>query len=320
MPVNMPENLADGCMIALTGPTASGKTQAAMALADRYPVSLISMDSAMVYRGMDIGTAKPSLEELADYPHALIDIRAPHETYSVAEFVQDADEAVQQALDQGRLPMLVGGSMLYLKGFREGIAPMPAADQGLRQKLSDEARRRGTRVLYERLQKLDPDAAAHIHPNNFSRIQRALEVYAVSGEPISEHWSAAKDVSERLGVRLLEFGIEPESRAALHARIEARLDQMLEAGFIDEVAGLKDRVSMHVDLPSMRAVGYRQVWEHLDGLSSEEEMREKVLAATRQLAKRQLTWMRGWPELETLSWESGTNLASQIVAKVELTD
>jgi tRNA dimethylallyltransferase len=312
--------MADNFMVALTGPTASGKTEAAMALADRHPISLISMDSAMVYQGMDIGTAKPSPEELEKYPHALIDIRKAHETYSVAEFVDDADEAVRRILGEGRVPMLVGGSMLYLKAFREGIAPMPAADQDVRQKLSDEARRRGTKALYERLQKLDPAAAARIHPNNFSRIQRALEVHALSGEPISEHWSAARDVKERLGVRLLEFGVEPDSRAALHARIERRLDKMLAEGFIDEVAALKRRISMHVDLPSMRAVGYRQIWEHLDGLTSYEEMREKALAATRQLAKRQLTWMRGWPGLLTMTRETGTNLASQIVAKMELTD
>ena len=312
--------MAEKFMIALTGPTASGKTQAAMALADRYPVSLISMDSAMVYRGMDIGTAKPSPEELEKYPHALIDIRGPHEIYSVAEFVEDADAEVRRILAAGRVPMLVGGSMLYLKAFRDGIAPMPAADQEVRQRLSDEARRRGTAVLYERLQKLDPEAAARIHPNNFSRIQRALEVLAVSGEPISEHWAAARNVQQRLGVRLLEFGIEPETREALHARIEARLDEMLAAGFIDEVARLKSRISMHVDLPSMRAVGYRQVWEHLEGRSSYEEMREKALAATRQLAKRQLTWMRGWSELLNMTRDSGNRLAAQIVAKTELTD
>jgi tRNA dimethylallyltransferase len=306
-------------IVALTGPTASGKTQAAMALADRYPISLISMDSAMVYRGMDIGTAKPNAEELEKYPHALIDLRSPHETYSVAEFVDDADEEVRRILAAGRIPMLVGGSMLYLKAFREGIAPMPAADQKVRQQLSDEARRHGTEVLYERLKKLDPQAASRIHPNNFSRIQRALEVIALSGAPISEHWLDAKDVQERLGVRLLEFGIEPESRAALHARIEARLDRMLAEGFVDEVAGLKSRISMHVDLPSMRAVGYRQIWEHLDGLTSFDEMRGKTLAATRQLAKRQLTWMRGWPELLTMTRKSGTALASQIVAKMGLT-
>lgn len=311
--------MAEDFMIALTGPTASGKTQAAMAMADRHPISLISMDSAMVYQDMDIGTAKPSAEELEKYPHALVNIRKAHETYSVAEFVEDADTEVRRILAEGRVPMLVGGSMLYLKAFREGIAPMPAADQDVRQQLSDEARRRGTEALYERLQKLDPEAAARIHPNNFSRIQRALEVHALSGEPISEHWSAARDVQQRLGIRLLEFGVEPDSREALHARIEQRLDTMLAGGFIDEVAALKSRISMHVELPSMRAVGYRQVWEHLDGLTSYEEMREKALAATRQLAKRQLTWMRGWPELLTLPWESGTNLASQIVAKMELT-
>ena len=307
-------------MIALTGPTASGKTQTAMALADRYPISLISMDSAMVYRGMDIGTAKPSPEELEQYPHALIDVRSPHETYSVAEFVDDADAQARRILGEGRIPMLVGGSMLYLKAFREGIAPMPAADQAVRLRLADEARRDGTEALYRRLQKLDPQAASRIHPNNFSRIQRALEVIALSGAPISEHWVNAKDVSERLGVRLLEFGIEPESRAALHARIESRLNDMLTAGFIGEVAELKSRDGMHVDLPAMRAVGYRQVWEHLDGLTSREEMRQKALAATRQLAKRQLTWMRGWPQLLTMTGESGTALAAQIVAKTELTD
>ncbi|TNF90476.1 MAG: tRNA (adenosine(37)-N6)-dimethylallyltransferase MiaA [Gammaproteobacteria bacterium] len=312
--------MAEDFIVALTGPTASGKTQAAMALADRYPVSLISMDSAMVYKDMDIGTAKPSPQELEQYPHALIDIRKAHETYSVAQFVDDADREVRRILAEGKLPLLVGGSMLYLKAFREGIAPMPAADQEVRQQLSDEAHRRGTRALYERLQKLDPEAAARIHPNNFSRIQRALEVHALSGEPISGHWSAAKSVQERLSLRLLEFGVEPESREALHARIEARLDRMLESGLIDEVAALKRRISMHVDLPSMRAVGYRQVWEHLDGLTSFEEMREKVLAATRQLAKRQLTWMRGWPGLLTMTRQSGNDLASQIVAKVELTD
>ncbi len=312
--------MTDSFVVALTGPTASGKTQAAMALADTYPISLISMDSAMVYRGMDIGTAKPGPEELEKYPHALIDIRSPHETYSVAEFVDDADTEVRRILAAGRVPLLVGGSMLYLKAFREGIAPMPAADPEVRQQLSDEARRHGTEALHQRLQKLDPAAAARIHPNNFSRVQRALEVIALSGAPISEHWLAARDVQERLGVRLLEFGIEPDSRSALHGRIEKRLDAMLAAGFVDEVAALKRRISMHVDLPSMRAVGYRQVWEHLDGQTSYEEMREKTLAATRQLAKRQLTWMRGWPELLTVTWESGTNLASQIVAKMKLTD
>jgi tRNA dimethylallyltransferase len=290
-----------------------------MALADRYPISLISMDSAMVYRGMDIGTAKPTPEQLEKYPHALIDLRAPHETYSVAEFVADADEAVRRVLAQGRVPLLVGGTMLYLKGFREGIAPMPAADAELRRALSDEARRKGTEALHKRLEAVDPRAAARIHPNNFSRIQRALEVHALTGMPISEHWQKAKGVEKRLGAALFEFGIEPDSRAVLHSRIEKRLDAMLAGGFIEEVEGLKRKISMRVDLPSMRAVGYRQVWEHLDGLTTFEEMRERALAATRQLARRQITWMRSWPQLAELTWDSGARLADQIVVKSGLT-
>jgi tRNA dimethylallyltransferase len=311
--------MADPFIVALVGPTASGKTGAAMALADQYPVSLISMDSAMVYRGMDIGTAKPTPEQLEQYPHALVDIRSPHETYSVAEFVEDADREVREVLAGGRVPLLVGGTMLYLKAFREGIAPMPAADAAFRRQLSDEARRLGANVLHARLKKIDPEAAARIHPNNFSRIQRALEVHALTGDPISKHWHEARGVKDRLGATLLEFGIEPESREALHARIEKRLDAMLARGFIDEVAALKSRISMHVDLPSMRAVGYRQVWEHLDGLTTFEEMRERALAATRQLAKRQMTWMRSWPELLELTRDSGARLAEQIVVRSGLT-
>jgi len=301
--------MSDPFIVALVGPTASGKTEAAMALADHYPISLISMDSAMVYRDMDIGTAKPAPDLLKKYPHALIDIRAPHETYSVAEFVADADAEVNRVLAERRVPLLVGGTMLYLKAFREGIAPMPSADQALRRRLLDEARRSGTQALHERLMEIDPAAGARIHPNNFSRIQRALEVHALTGVPISEHWQRAQGVHKRLGAALLEFGIEPESRAELHARIEARLDSMLAEGFVEEVEVLKRRISMHVDLPSMRAVGYRQVWEHLDGLTSFEEMRERILAATRQLAKRQMTWMRSWPELLELTWNSGARLA-----------
>lgn len=311
--------MADPFIVALVGPTASGKTEAAMTLADRYPISLISMDSAMVYRGMDIGTAKPTPEQLEKYPHALIDLRAPHETYSVAEFVADADEAVRGILAEGRVPLLVGGTMLYLKAFREGIAPMPAADAELRRALSDEARLKGTEALHKRLEEVDPRAAARIHPNNFSRIQRALEVHALTGMPISEHWQKAQGVEKRLGAALFEFGIEPDSRAVLHARIEKRLDAMLAGGFIEEVEGLKRKISMRVDLPSMRAVGYRQVWEHLDGLTTFEEMRERALAATRQLARRQITWMRSWPQLAELTWDSGARLADQIVVKSGLT-
>jgi tRNA dimethylallyltransferase len=303
----------DRLIVALTGPTAAGKTEAAMLLADRYPVSLISLDSAMVYRGMDIGTAKPPLEVLERYPHALIDIRDPWETYSVAEFVADADRAVEAALAAGRLPLLVGGSMLYLKAFREGIAPMPAADDQVRARLEVEGERLGTHALHERLQRLDPEAAARIHPNNFPRIQRALEVHALTGRTISSHWRQAAGVEERLGAALLEFGIEPDNRAGLHRRIACRLDDMLEQGLVAEVAALKRVARMHRNLPSMRAVGYRQVWEHLDGLTDEAEMRERILAATRQLARRQLTWMRSWPQLRTLSGAGAAALADEVV-------
>lgn len=288
-------------ILALTGPTAVGKTELALALADRLGVALISMDSAMIYRGMDIGTAKPEPVVLERYPHALIDIRSPSETYSVAEFVEDADTAVRKILYTGRVPLLVGGSMLYLKGFREGIAPMPSADPMVRARLADEARRLGTEALHARLAAIDPQAAALMHPNNFTRIQRALEVHALTGRTISSHWGAARGVEERLGARLIEFAVEPASRGELHEQIARRLEHMLAAGFVEEVAGLKDKVRLHRELPSMRAVGYRQVWDFLDGLVTEAEMRENALAATRQLAKRQLTWIRSWPEVRRLS-------------------
>lgn len=305
----------DRFILALVGPTAAGKTEAAMLLADRHPVSLISLDSAMVYRDMDIGTAKPTAAQLERYPHALIDIRDPHEIYSVAEFIVDADAAVGAAFEAGRVPLLVGGSMLYLKAFREGIAPMPAADPSVRRALEVEAAERGTPALYERLQRLDPEAASRIHPNNFSRIQRALEVHTLTGQTISAHWKKTRGVRDRHGAALLEFGIEPDSRAQLHQRIERRLDTMLALGFVDEVASLKARVRMSRDLPSMRAVGYRQIWDHLDGLVDAAGMRENVLAATRQLARRQLTWMRSWPQLLTLNWGASARLADEIVVK-----
>lgn len=305
-------------IVALVGPTAAGKTEAAMLLADRYPITLISLDSAMVYRDMDIGTAKPTPAQLAQYPHELIDVRDPHEIYSVAEFVEDADGAIRRAFEADRVPLLVGGSMLYLKAFREGIAPMPAADPAVRAALEAEAAAHGNRPLYERLQRLDPDAAARIHPNNFPRIQRALEVHMLSGKTISSHWKTARGVRDRHGAVLLEFGIEPDSRAQLHRRIERRLDAMLAQGFVDEVARLKRRVRMNRDLPSMRAVGYRQIWDYLDGRVDEDGMRENVLAATRQLARRQLTWMRSWPQLLTLTWGTGARLADEIVVKTGL--
>jgi tRNA dimethylallyltransferase len=305
-------------IIALVGPTAVGKTEIAMALADRFPVSLISLDSAMVYRGMDVGTAKPEPELLQRYPHALIDIRDPAESYSAAEYLAAADAVVQASLDRGRTPLLVGGTMLYLKTFREGLAPLPSADPVIRGRLTREAETRGSEALHRRLMEVDPDAASRIHPNNFSRIQRALEVVELTGRPMSSFWGEGSGVAERLGAQLLEFGIDPGDRTALHERIAARFNAMLDQGFVEEVDELKRRGDLHPDLPSMRAVGYRQIWEYLEGGTDMDGMREKALAATRQLAKRQLTWMRSFPDLVRIQWGDKEGIAEQIGERADL--
>lgn len=317
--------MASDLIIALVGPTATGKTDVALELADRFDVALISLDSAMVYRQMDIGTAKPSAELLARYPHALVDIRDPADAYSAADFLRDADAAITEAFAAGRTPVLVGGTMLYLKTFREGLAAMPSADPGIRARLSEEVERHGAVALHARLAVVDPLAAARMHPNNFSRVQRALEVFEISGRPISSFWSESAGVEQRFDARLQEFALEPESRQALHARISARLDAMLAAGFVTEVAGLKARGDLHLGLPSMRAVGYRQVWEYLDQTSEgafeakgerrEEALREKILSATRQLAKRQLTWLRSWAHMNRLEATAAGSRAREIAHK-----
>ncbi|MCB1683064.1 MAG: tRNA (adenosine(37)-N6)-dimethylallyltransferase MiaA [Pseudomonadales bacterium] len=305
-------------VIAITGATATGKTEVAIALADQLPVSLISIDSAMVYRGMDIGTAKPEPNLLTRYPHALVDIRDPADTYSAAEFLQDADAAVETALAAGRVPVLVGGTMLYLRSFREGLGAMPAADAGIRGRLQREAQSGGWGPLYQRLERVDPPAAARIHPNNGNRIQRALEVFELTGRPLSSFWAEDTGATRRLGVRLLEFAIQPDTRSALHTRIEQRLVRMFEAGFVEEVAALYRRGDLSGDLPALRSVGYRQVWEYLDGRFEEAEMQRRCLAATRQLAKRQLTWLRSWPEVQPLVWGDSRHLAGQIAAAAQL--
>jgi tRNA dimethylallyltransferase len=302
-------------IMALTGPTAVGKTDVALALAQRLPLDIISMDSAMVYRGLDIGSAKPSLEILQQFPHALVNIRDPAQPYSAADFVADADAAVAASLAAGRLPLLVGGTMLYLKAFREGLAPLPAADADVRARLREQAEETGWPALHERLRELDPVAAAGIHPNNAARIERALEVCLLTGQPMSALWSQAgsEPVQQRLRARLEEVAIQPDNRAALHERIDARTTRMLEEGLIGEVERLHQRADLHQDLPSIRAVGYRQTWSFLNGDLAQEELAEKIAAATRQLAKRQLTWLRGW-RLRSVTWGDPEALAKELVA------
>lgn len=302
-------------ILSVLGPTAVGKTGVAIALADRLPCHLISMDSAMVYRGMDIGTAKPDRDTMARYPHALIDIRAPADPYSAATFVEDADRQVRIALAAGRLPVIVGGTMLYARAFRDGLAELPRADPELRARIVEQAAVQGWPVLHERLQKVDPEAAANIHPNNTQRLQRALEVIETTGRPISELWRehASATAAVRLGEELIEVAILPDNRDRLHQRIAERFDAMLQEGLQSEVVALRAAGGLHRDLPSMRAVGYRQMWQHLEGECDALEMRDKAIAATRQLAKRQLTWLRGWGWIAQLTWGDGAGLAEQIL-------
>ncbi len=281
--------------ICLMGPTASGKTELAVRLVEALPLAIVSVDSAMVYRGMDVGTAKPDPDILRRAPHRLIDIRDPEETYSAGDFVRDAHAAMAEIRAIGRIPLLVGGTMMYFRALTRGIADLPARDAAVRRALDDEARAEGWPALHARLAAVDPAAAARIDPNDSQRIQRALEVWQVSGRPISAWQATGFRPAPAPGY--LRFALVPEPRVALHERIERRLRSMLEAGFVDEVARLKRRPLLDAQSPSMRAVGYRQVWAFLDGHGTFEETEQKILAATRQLAKRQLTWLRTEPGL-----------------------
>lgn len=305
-------------IILLLGPTAAGKTDAAVALAERLPCRLISMDSALVYRGMDIGTAKPPAKLLARHPHALIDIRDPAAPYTAADFVADADREVRRALEQGKLPVLVGGTMLYARAFRDGLAALPPADPQVRAAIEAEAAAQGWPKLHTRLAAVDPVAAANIHPHNGARLQRALEVFETTGKPISAYWrmQGQSAAAHRLGQELLEFAVIPSERAELHRRIEERFDAMLAEGFVDEVRAFRARAELHPGLPAMRAVGYRQVWRHLDGEWDAAQMRAKALAATRQLARRQLTWLRGWPWVAPLPWGDAAAAAAQVASRL----
>jgi tRNA dimethylallyltransferase len=276
-------------LLALAGPTASGKTDAALALATRIPCEIISVDSALVYREMDIGTAKPSAAERAAVPHHLIDIRDPLQAYSAAEFAVDAQKLVREINARGRVALLVGGTMLYFKALFEGLDAMPPADPGLRREIEGEAAHRGWPALHEELAKCDPATAARLSPNDSQRIQRALEVFRGTGRPLSEYQRGAAAGGMRPAALL---SLEPQERAWLHQRIADRFDAMLAAGFVDEVRRLRARGDLHPALPSMRAVGYRQAWQALDENWPAAELRERGIFATRQLAKRQLTWLR----------------------------
>jgi tRNA dimethylallyltransferase len=306
-------------VIFLMGPTASGKTDFAIALSQRLPVDIISVDSAMVYKGMDIGTAKPSLEELSVAPHRLIDICDPAEPYSVADFCEDAEQEIARSHSAGRIPLLVGGTMMYFKSLLDGLADMPATDPAIRSEIAQEADQLGWPAMHEQLMEVDPEYGQQLHPNHSQRISRALEVYRSSGKTMTAFRAAQhsqkKDSTRLLANRfhLLQLALLPQDRALLHQRIEKRFMQMLESGFIEEVQLLRNRSDLHLDLPSMRSVGYRQVWHYLDALESTKDdynyemMVHKGIVATRQLAKRQLTWLRGWPNLHHFVVDEGMN-------------
>ena len=285
-------------VLCLMGPTAAGKTEVALALAERTDVALVSVDSAMVYRHMDIGTAKPDAETLARHPHALVDVREPVDPFSASDFLEGADRAVRDAFDLGRLPVLVGGTMLYFKAFRDGLSELPAADDVTRAEISARAREIGWEALHAELRDVDPAAAARIRPSDPQRIQRALEVFRVTGRSISDWWSTSAGVpaGARLDCDLVSVGMTAP-RDVLAEGVERRFDAMLERGFVDEVRRLRAMPGLDPGKPAMRAVGYRQIWRHLDGETDLDAMREAALSATRQLVRRQMTWLRGWPGL-----------------------
>lgn len=275
--------------IFLMGPTASGKTALACALAEAFPLGLISVDSALVYRGLDIGAAKPDAATLARHPHALVDIRDPSQPYSAAMFREDALETMQRITAARRVPLLVGGTGLYFRALQKGLSELPEADPSVRARIAEEARQHGWPALHARLAKRDPQAAGRIRANDTQRIQRALEVIELSGRPLSEQQSGAR---VRFPYRLLKIALVPPDRNLLRERIAQRFDAMLAAGFLDEVRRLRARGDLDPELPALRAVGYRQAWQHLDGETGAREFRERAIFATNQLAKRQLTWLR----------------------------
>ena len=284
--------------IFLMGPTASGKTALAVELVQRFPMEIISVDSALIYKGMDIGSAKPDAETLAKAPHRLIDFLDPSESYSAADFREDALKAMAEITAQGKIPLLVGGTMLYFKVLKEGIAKLPAADETIRAQLLIEAQERGWPALHRELEQVDPESAARLNPNDAQRLQRALEVYRATGRSLTQWHKQQK--TETFPYEVVNIAVSPTDRAVLHDRIAQRFHEMLTQGFYDEVKALYNRGDLNPNLPSMRAVGYRQMWDCLDGKISYAEMEERGIIATRQLAKRQITWLRSWKDLHWL--------------------
>jgi tRNA dimethylallyltransferase len=301
-------------VVSIMGPTASGKTAAALAIAERIPAEIISVDSALVYREMDIGTAKPTAAELAQVPHHLIDILDPLESYSVMQFRQDAIRLVAEIHARGKLPLLVGGTMLYFKGLKDGLDALPQADAALRAELDAEAAAIGSPAMHAKLAALDPVTAARLKPNDSQRIQRALEIIALTGQPMSALLAQAPKTE--LPFTLVPIALEPSDRSVLHTRIATRFDAMLKGGaLLDEVKALRARGDLHLGLPSMRCVGYRQSWEYLDGTYGLTELRERGIAATRQLAKRQLTWLRSMDDrhiIDCLAPDAAGSILQQI--------
>jgi len=293
-------------VICLMGPTASGKTALAMALQEALPCDIVSVDSALIYREMDIGTAKPTKEELAQYPHRLINLRDATESYSAADFCRDALAEIAEIRANNRIPLLVGGTMMYFKSLIEGISPLPTADPEIRKAIETEASTKGWQALHDQLTEIDAVSAERIHPNDPQRITRALEVYRLTGNTLTQLTQIKGD---KLAGNVLQLAITPKERSTLHQRIELRYQQMIDMGFEQEVVQLRSRGDLHQELPSIRCVGYRQMWQYLDGEFDHDEMIFRGVCATRQLAKRQLTWLRSWPDLHWLTTDDKTNLA-----------
>ncbi|KKD62035.1 tRNA dimethylallyltransferase [Grimontia sp. AD028] len=297
--------------IFLMGPTASGKTDLAIGLRKQFPVEIISVDSALIYKEMDIGTAKPTEDELALAPHRLIDILDPSEAYSAADFRADALREMEEIVAKGRIPLLVGGTMLYFKALLEGLSPLPPADPAIRAKIEQEAKEHGWQALHDELCNIDPVAGARIHPNDPQRLSRALEVFRISGKTLTE---LTETKGEPLPYEVHQFAIAPKERGELHRRIELRFQKMMEAGFEAEVRKLYDRGDLNPDMPSIRCVGYRQMWDYLAGSCSLDDAVYRGVCATRQLAKRQITWLRSWDNLTWLDSDDA-ELSLQTVTK-----